>query len=255
MSLNKSKGRMFKSVGWTWNPISGCIHNCKYCWAKKLFDRWGRTFEPKLNEKIMNAKFPEDGTWIFVGSTGDAFCYGVEDCWIEKIFKRIIDSQNHWFLLQTKNTEGLFRSLYFNNNIELLNGKIVIGTTLETNRDTPWSKAPPPIDRWFWMMTLRDYLDDLTPTFQYNRFLSLEPLADFDLETMKYMIKNYDPLPPGAIEIGLENYSNFTTPPSEEKIKKLLQWLSSQGYTVILKENLDHLYDCLDGTKTKEANK
>ena len=33
MTLNKAKGRMFKSVGWTFNPIAGCTHECRYCWA------------------------------------------------------------------------------------------------------------------------------------------------------------------------------------------------------------------------------
>ncbi|HEY0087397.1 MAG TPA: DUF5131 family protein, partial [Candidatus Lokiarchaeia archaeon] len=30
-------------IEWTdysWNPITGCLHNCWYCYAKKLFTRF-----------------------------------------------------------------------------------------------------------------------------------------------------------------------------------------------------------------------
>ena len=104
MTLNKAKGRMFKSVGWTWNPIAGCTHDCKYCWATSLRKRWGKSFEPELREKFLWDKMPDDGTWIFVGSMGDVFCEGVPKDWLLQLFLKIAyDEKDNVFLFQTKN--------------------------------------------------------------------------------------------------------------------------------------------------------
>lgn len=234
--LNKAKGRMFKTVGWTWNPIGGCDHNCKYCYAASMANRFGRTFEPNFREHFLKDKMPEDHSWIFVGSTGDTFCEGVKDEWLEKLFSYIENYEgNNKFLLQTKNPELLFHYLFFSD-LDKFTNKIVIGTTFDTNRDTPWSSAPTPVERWFWIRELQDHLD--LNYFDHERFLSLEPLSDFDFDTLTYMIAEYRPT---AIEIGLENYTHFTTPPPEEKIIRLRDWLDENGFAYIFKENLRHL--------------
>jgi protein gp37 len=45
--MNKTK------IDWammTWNPVTGCLHNCPYCYARKIADRFGLTFAPKLGD-------------------------------------------------------------------------------------------------------------------------------------------------------------------------------------------------------------
>ena len=231
IGLNKAKGKMFKSVGWTWNPISGCTHDCKYCWAKSLSDRYGRSFEPQLKEKFFKDKMPNDGSWVFVGSMGDTFCEGVPDEWILKLLGFIKkDKSNNVFLLQTKNP-ARFHEEDITYDLEEIKDKVILGTTLETTYDTSeWSKAPPPYERAYSLINKkRD---------GFRTFLSLEPLAEFDLKMMKRWITEINP---EAIEIGLENYTSFTTKPSDEKIIELVHWIDSNGFNYVLKENLNWL--------------
>lgn len=34
----------------TWNPVTGCLHGCPYCYARKVANRFGMDFAPKLDE-------------------------------------------------------------------------------------------------------------------------------------------------------------------------------------------------------------
>ena len=135
MTLNRAKGRMFKSVGWTWNPICGCSHGCWYCWAAALRKRWGKEFDPEMREHFFKDKMPNDGTWIFVGSMGDTFCDDVPDDWIIRLlnFIKSCKSDNR-FLLQTKNPP---RFSAFCLELEEIKDKVILGTTLETTGETP----------------------------------------------------------------------------------------------------------------------
>lgn len=170
MTFNKAKGRMFKSVGWTWNPTKGCDHDCIYCWAKQLTKRWGKSFEPEFRKHFMKDEFPNDGSWIFVGSMGDLFCKGVKDEWILEILWKIYKTDaNNKFLLQTKNP---FSFLAFYLELEKMKDKLILGTTIETNRETPWSLAPSPQERYDALYKMKQG--------GFKTFLSLEPLADFD---------------------------------------------------------------------------
>jgi len=229
MTLNKAKGRMFKSVGWTWNPIAGCTHGCEYCWAASLRKRWGKSFEPEIREHFFKDKMPDDGSWIFVGSMGDVFCGGVPDEWIIKLLDFIKESKaNNVYLLQTKNPR---RFRYFIKELKEIKDKVVLGTTIETTSDAPWSTAPNTFGRSLGLGYMKEYEN-------FKTFLSLEPLADFELETLFVWI---EAIKPEAIEIGLENYTNIVPRPPNWKIVALIQWLEDNGYTYILKENLDYL--------------
>ena len=229
MTLNKAKGRMFKSVGWTWNPIAGCTHDCLYCWAKALSDKWKKPFTPAFREGYLKDKMPNDGSWIFVGSMGDLFCQGMKDEWILRIIGRISQEKgNNKFLLQTKNP---FSFMAFYLELEKIKDKIILGTTIETTGDTTkFSKAPSTIERFTYLRQMK--------LAGFKTFLSLEPLADFDFNEMIKWIVAIDP---EAIEIGLENYTAFTTKPSDEKIIELVNWIDSNGFNYVLKENLNWL--------------
>jgi len=171
---------------------------------------------------------PDDGSWIFVGSNGDTFCDGVPDSWIIRLIFYILNNKsNNKFLLQTKNPMRFDDGIL---DLESVKDKVILGTTIETNRGTPWSKAPSTRQRAYYLglMKLRGF----------KTFLSLEPLADFDFEVLSSWIMS---IQPDAIEIGLENYTNFTLKPQEEKIIKLIKWLDEVGFEYVLKDNLKHL--------------
>jgi len=230
MTLNKAKGRMFGSVGWTWNPIAGCTHKCKFCYAEMLMNKYKQSFIPKLRPNFFNDKFPEDESWIFVGSMGDIFCEGVPDEWIIKLLNFINQYEgNHKFLLQSKNPCRLTSSGEFNFTSYMghFKEKIIIGTTFETTGETPWSTAPTTKERYEAMKYLKDA--------GYKTFLSLEPLADFDVDIMRTWI---DKLSPEAVEVGLENYTNYLPKPHDVKILMLLEWMKDVGIPYVVKDNL-----------------
>jgi len=225
MTLNKAKGRMFKSVGWTWNPIHGCTHDCEYCWARRWRTRWGKDFKPAFREEFLWDKMPGDGSWIFVGSMGDVFCDEVPRSWLLDLFLKIAyDESDNKFLFQTKNPA---RFLELKRELETFKEKIVLGTTIETNRETPWSKAPPTKER------ARDLAE--CRKIGFKTFLSLEPLADFDINTMIRWIRR---IKPEAIEIGLENYTNRLPKPRPLKVEALLNWIYANEIPYVLKEGL-----------------
>ncbi len=101
---------------WTWNPVTGCEHGCKYCYARDIAERFYKDygFTPTFHEKRLpapqNNKIPtvdELGEHnVFVCSMADLFGDWVKDEWIEKIFKSISNAPDWWnFLFLTKNPE------------------------------------------------------------------------------------------------------------------------------------------------------
>lgn len=45
--MNKSK---IEWTNYTWNPVTGCFHNCSYCYARKIAERFGLAFAPILGD-------------------------------------------------------------------------------------------------------------------------------------------------------------------------------------------------------------
>ena len=228
---------MFESVGYTWNPITGCTgHECEYCWARKLAERYNRKFNPQFKKSYLKDKLPDDGKWIFIGSTGDVFCSGVKDEWMKKLFRAIRKYKgSNRFLFVTKNPLGY---LYFLSELTELKEKVILGATIETNRETPWSKAPITIARYERLSTMREY--------DFDTFLSLEPISKFDHDVMKKWIHDINPI---AMEIGKENYSNVVDDPSDEEIIHLCETISSLDIPYKLKRNLQHLENLISVSK------
>lgn len=59
--MNKTK------IEWcdaTWNPVTGCLHGCEYCYARRIAERFGLPYAPKLGDPGMEgaSKYdsPED---------------------------------------------------------------------------------------------------------------------------------------------------------------------------------------------------
>jgi DNA repair photolyase len=40
---------------YTWNPVTGCLYNCPYCYARDIAMRFTGHFKPEFHEKRLDA--------------------------------------------------------------------------------------------------------------------------------------------------------------------------------------------------------
>lgn len=106
--MNKTKIEWVKnqdeSRGYTWNPVTGCLYGCSYCYARKIANRFQGNFNPKFHTQRLNdpMKIKEPST-IFVGSMSDVFGTWVENEWINPILEVVRLCPQHTFIFLTKN--------------------------------------------------------------------------------------------------------------------------------------------------------
>lgn len=118
----------------TWNPVTGCLHGCEYCYAKRIAERFSteqkykRPYEPVLpvpTRRVRTKPEPypygfkptfhryrldEPQHWkkprnIFVCSMADLFGEWVPDEWIAEVFRACDAAPQHRYLFLTKNPD------------------------------------------------------------------------------------------------------------------------------------------------------
>lgn len=184
--MNKSK---IEWTDFTWNPVTGCLHGCEYCYARKQARRFSG--DVRLNKGSDQLQKDENGLYIldnpfknqvtgkvipdpvgfepimhkyrldmpaqkkkpakiFVVSMGDLFGAWVPDNWIEEVFKACDAAPWHTYMFLTKNPRRYME----------LAEKGIIRTA-----DNFWygSTATTPETEFFW----HD---------QLNTFVSIEPI-------------------------------------------------------------------------------
>lgn len=116
----------------TWNPVTGCLHGCEYCYARGMTRRFGKRlpdlsdfarrnkglhlldnkidhnpypygFEPTFYAYRLNEYIKKKGRNIFVCSMADLFGDWVPDSWIEEVFDTCDRAPQHNYLFLTKN--------------------------------------------------------------------------------------------------------------------------------------------------------
>lgn len=183
--MNKTK------IDWadmTWNPVTGCLHGCEYCYARKIANRFGNKYLPygcgKLEGNILNR--PMDGEKgidpypfgfeptfhyyrltepqqikksqnIFVCSMADLFGDWVPDKWIQMVFNACEEAPQHRYLFLTKNPKRLQEVFGF--------GRVC--------------------DNWWFGTSINNTLDVdsmglelFSNHHKMNRFISVEPILD-----------------------------------------------------------------------------
>jgi len=99
---------------WSWNPITGCKHGCKYCYARDIANRFFPTgFTPTLypNRLLAPSKMeiPEDREHesginnVFVCSMADLFGDWVPQEWIDQVLDAVRNAPEWNFIFLTKN--------------------------------------------------------------------------------------------------------------------------------------------------------
>ena len=117
----------------TWNPVTGCLHGCEYCYARGIANRFSgggekwtddKTivlenrlygdisekaipypygFKPTFHKYRLEEYKNKKGRNIFVCSMADLFGEWVPDGWIEEVFCACGKAPQHNYLFLTKN--------------------------------------------------------------------------------------------------------------------------------------------------------
>lgn len=113
----------------TWNPVTGCLHDCEYCYARGIAERFAgkqkyanifdesepirgndgkalaypHSFSPTFHRYHLNDYIGKKGRNIFVCSMADLFGDWVPNSWIEEVFKVCEKAPQHNYLFLTKN--------------------------------------------------------------------------------------------------------------------------------------------------------
>jgi protein gp37 len=111
--LNKQDNASIEWAQWSWNPITGCKHDCPYCYARDIAKRfYPQGFDPSIypcrfyapqNTKVPQ-KADEDTAYrnVFTGSMADIFGRWVPEEWIRLVLQRVEHNSQWNFLFLTK---------------------------------------------------------------------------------------------------------------------------------------------------------
>lgn len=184
----------------TWNPVTGCLHGCEYCYARGIAERFsgkrvmkygeraelfeqtctaGKVepypfgFKPTLHRYRLNDYIEKKGRNIFVCSMADLFGEWVPDSWIEEVFHACEKAPQHNYLFLTKNPDRYIELLLHDKLPEHKN--MWYGMSITKKSDTHTAEA---------------ITQDLPSGA--NAFLSIEPIMEDVLtENLKIVIANF----------------------------------------------------------------
>jgi len=114
--LNKQDSTSIEWAQWSWNPITGCKHDCPYCYARDIAKRYTNVykngFEPSIWPARLQAPFntyppkaaEDDVSYknVFTGSMADIFGRWVPAEWIEAVLWQVAENPQWNFLFLTK---------------------------------------------------------------------------------------------------------------------------------------------------------
>jgi len=208
--MNRTK---IEWTDWTWNPITGCLHGCWYCYAKKLFTRFHRSFEPTFHPERLDEPFRLDmrnrrprHIRVFVCSVADLFAAWTPVEWRHEVLKVVMNEGLGFidFQLLTKNPENVL-NYHFPENVW-------VGMTVTNQTEA---------DR---MLIHATHIDAKV------RFVSFEPLLG--MINVEPLIENYDWIIIGKLT------GSRKIPLQKEWVENLLDQAERNDIPVFLKNNV-----------------
>jgi protein gp37 len=189
---------MYKTkIEWSessWNPVTGCNHGCKYCYARNMVTRFGakpdgirhpgvpthELSEPVKGENGKAQPYPYGfeltfhkyrlgipQTWTqkrntFVCSMADLFSYDVPQFWIEEVFAATQKAPQHNYLFLTKNPRRYVDLALHRETIDNPEWQAWFGTTMTGDAGE--------------LEERQRYIESLNFNHRLKTFISYEPL-------------------------------------------------------------------------------
>ena len=115
-TFNQSDGEGISWAAWSWNPVTGCLHGCDYCYARaiaaRFTDAYPAGFTPLFHHErldapantVIPAAHRDDPAFqrVFVCSMADLYGRWVPDEWIQQVHASMLASPAWEYLLLTK---------------------------------------------------------------------------------------------------------------------------------------------------------
>jgi len=250
----------------TWNPITGCLHNCEYCYAEGIVKRFGNPFSSENNyqldfckghEGVFLAKYhtkPSNpypngfnptlhlyrlheyvkatkARTIFVGSMADVFGEWIPDEWIMEVFNACNAAPQHRYIFLTKNPKRYWE----------LHDKGLL-----PEGDGYWFGATMTHGKQQYQVanSLPRYCGRPKPTHR-NTFVSVEPLMD-DIEFNRESMGGFFTYFPQCIKwaiLGAETGNRRAkVVPKREWMQRIVEKCKTAGIPIFMKNNLANIW-------------
>jgi hypothetical protein len=165
------------------------------------------------------------GRTIFIEHMGDLFADGVHPDFIKLILAHCCEWPGNTYVFQTKNPARYASFL------SRLPPAVLLGTTIETNRDLPEiSKAPSPELRYLAMAD--------SVLCEYPKFVTIEPVLDFDVDILVEWLRQVNPT---FVNIGSDSKGHNLPEPTADKVSALITALGEARIEIRQKHNLKRL--------------
>lgn len=180
-TFNETTGEGISWAAWSWNPVTGCLHGCDYCYARSIAARYVDTypagFTPVFHHDpdngytrldapantVIPAAHRNDEAYerVFVCSMADLYGRWVPDEWIKQVHESMLATPSWQYILLTK-----FPARYVGLDIP---PKAWVGTSVDEQKrvriaQEAMSKVDGGMIRWLSLEPLREPLefDDLS---------------------------------------------------------------------------------------------
>jgi len=222
--------------GYTWNPITGCLNGCEYCYARKLantrlkerylankygvaanersqaeyYENRDNPFYPRFWEDRVDkmSMYTGVGKGIFTCDMSDLFGIGVPEQWTNQVLQAIKFNPRNRFYLLTKQPQNLIKFSPFPENCW-------VGVTVCNDK------------------MLDVAVDKLEDTQAKVKYLSLEPLQEKLTLSLDYALY-YS----GVSWVIIGSQTKPTVYPKIEWAQEIVQACDKAGVKVFIKNNL-----------------
>jgi len=224
----------------TANCTNGCIHGCKYCFArydavvrfKRLTqEQWAN---PSINEKALSKKWPKsEGTTIMFPSTHDIFPSNLDACL--KFLENILKSGNNVLIVTKPHFECTKKIC---DSFENYKSQILFRFTICASDNSIlqyWEPGAPSFEERFTSLKLAHDRG-------FETSISMEPCLDWP-----NVVDNFHLMAPyvtNSIWIGTLNYIDdrveVKTDKDREMVKQMKSWMTQETFQKVYEALKDH---------------